>query len=76
MHKAYILGLPLLEVRRQIPKITTDDHYHQSVAVMTRCKLVALKVLSTLYDEFFFFKIRALRAKNTIIIFCRWSELV
>ena len=47
-HKTYILGLLLLEVRRQIPKITTDDHYYQSVAAMTRCKLVALKFLSTL----------------------------
>ena len=46
MHKTYILGLPLLEVRQQIPKITTDDHYYQSVAAMTRCKLVALKFLS------------------------------
>ena len=46
MQKTYILGLPLLEVRRQIPKITTDDHYYQSVAAMTR-KLVALKFLST-----------------------------
>ena len=26
IHKTYILGLLLLEVRRQIPKITTDDH--------------------------------------------------
>ena len=43
MHKTYILGLPSLEVRRQIPKITTDDHYYQSAAAMTRCKLVALK---------------------------------
>ena len=42
--KTYILGLLLLEVRRQIPKITTDDHYYQSVAAMTRCKLVALKL--------------------------------
>ena len=41
--KKYKLGLLLLEVRRQIPKITTDDHYYQSVAAMTRCKLVALK---------------------------------
>ena len=48
IHKTYILGLLLLEVRRQIPKITTDDHYYQSVAAMTRCKLVALKFLSTL----------------------------
>ena len=31
----------LLEVRRQIPKNTTDDHYYQSVAAMTRCKRVA-----------------------------------
>ena len=45
---AYILGLLLLEVRQQIPKITTDDHYYQSVAAMTRCKLVALKFLPTL----------------------------
>ena len=37
-----MLGLLLLEVRRQIPKITIDDHYYQSVAAMTRCKLVAL----------------------------------
>ena len=48
IHKTYILGLLLLEVRRQIPKITTDDHCYQSVAAMTRCKLVALKFLSTL----------------------------
>ena len=48
MHKTYILGLLILEVRRKIPKITTDDHYHQSAAAMTRCKLVALKFLSTL----------------------------
>ena len=34
-------------VKRQIPKITTDDHYYQSFAAMTRCKLVALKFLST-----------------------------
>ena len=47
MNKTYILGLPLLEVRRQIPKIITDDHYYQSVTAMTRCKLVALKFLST-----------------------------
>ena len=48
IHKTYILGLLLLEIRRQIPKTTTDDHYYQSVAAMTRCKLVALKFLSTL----------------------------
>ena len=48
IHKTYILGLLLLEVRRQIPKTTTDDHYYQSVAAMTRCKLVGLKFLSTL----------------------------
>ena len=42
IHKTYILGLLLLEVRRQIPKITTDDHYYQSVAAMTRCNLVAV----------------------------------
>ena len=36
MHKTYTLGLLLLEVRRQIPKITSDDHYYQSVAAMTR----------------------------------------
>ena len=47
IHKTNIIGLLLLEVRRQIPKITTDDHYYQSVAAMTRCKLVALKFLST-----------------------------
>ena len=47
MHKTYMLGLPLLEVRGQIPKITTDDHYYQSVAAMTRCKLIALKFPST-----------------------------
>ena len=47
MHKTYMLGLPLLEIRRQIPKITTDDHCYQSVAAMTRYKLVALKFLST-----------------------------
>ena len=28
-----------------MPKITTDDHYYQSVAAMSRSKLVALKVL-------------------------------
>ena len=47
IHKTYILGLLLLEVKRQIPKIITDDHWYQSVAAMTRCKLVALKFLST-----------------------------
>ena len=47
VHKTYIIGLLLLEVGRQIPKITTDDHYYQSVAAMTRM-LVALKFLSTL----------------------------
>ena len=47
MHKTYKLGLPLLEVRRQIPKITTDHHCYQSVAAMTRCKLVALKFTAT-----------------------------
>ena len=36
MHKTYTLGLLLLEERRQIPKITSDDHYYQSVAAMTR----------------------------------------
>ena len=50
MHKTYILGLLLLEVRRQIPKVTTDDHYYQSVAAMTRCKLVALHVLIRCID--------------------------
>ena len=44
----YLIGLLLLEVRQKIPKITTDDHYYQSLAAMTRCKLVALKFLSTL----------------------------
>ena len=50
MHKTYILGLLLLEVRRQIPKITTDDHYYQSIAAMTRCKLVAFHVLIRCID--------------------------
>ena len=44
MYKKYILRLLLLEVRRQIPKITTYDHYYQSVAAMPRCKLVALNL--------------------------------